>query len=115
MTAVSFRLQGVFVKAEVAMQAVGEVMLQAQANTAKGEVIPRNFFGVEQCNFKTFLACGKRRGTHPAAVKKMNLIDVGDTDQRKSCVDIDQRAGFFPGFPTGCRGGRFAVFHESRR
>lgn len=102
-------------KAEVAMLTVSEVMLKAQANTAKGQFVPGDFVWPEQCDLKAFLACCKGRRGHFGAVKKMNLIDMGNADQRERGVDTDPGTSFLEGFPVCGFSGGFTILHESRR
>lgn len=50
-----------------------------------------------------------------AAVKQMDLVDMGDIDHGERLFHDDLGAGLFQSLPGGCFGGSLAVFHEAGR
>eukprot|EP00825_Cyclidium_porcatum_P010985 TRINITY_DN1560_c0_g1_i1.p1 TRINITY_DN1560_c0_g1~~TRINITY_DN1560_c0_g1_i1.p1 ORF type:complete len:250 (-),score=-9.30 TRINITY_DN1560_c0_g1_i1:5-754(-) len=104
-----------FVKAKVARCSIGQITLQAQADTAKGQTFPGDFRRGKKCHLQAFVA---RRIVWPfqaSPVKKMNLIDVRNADQGKRCINENVGACFFLCFTNRslCRG--FSVLHEAGR
>ena len=100
-------------KSEYAVCPIGKVSLKAQGDTAKGQFPPRNLIRAVQVDFKALYAGSKVRAGHAATIEQVNLVDMGDTDHRKRCINENFSASFFVCFTNCCLSRGFPVLHES--
>lgn len=100
-------------KAEVRLRPVDQVALQADRDTAKCQVAPRNFRRRNEQHLEAFRSGGKGWRKHAPSIKQMNLIDVGNVDHGEWGVHHHIGSRFFQGFPDGGLSGCFAVFHKT--
>lgn len=77
--------------------------------------MPGDILRQEQSNLQTLLSGLIRGSLHLSPVEKVNLVDVSDTDNGESSININVCPGFLDGFPSRCVSGGFAVFHKARR
>lgn len=68
---------------------------------------------MEELNVQAFLAGGIFRCGQSAAIKEMDLINVGNADHCKRCIKDDSGARLLQCFAAGCLGRGFAVLHEA--
>lgn len=66
-----------------------------------------------QADFKTLLASGKMRAAHATAIEQMDLVDMGDADHGKRCINQNPGSRFFVCFPNSCLRGGFPILHEA--
>lgn len=102
-------------KAKTAVGSIRKIALQAQGDAPEGEFPPRDILRVEDGNFQAFLAGTVIWANQSAAIKKMDLIDVGDVDYGERSVDQYRCTRFFKSFPVCALGCGFAIFHKAGR
>ncbi len=66
-------------------------------------------------NLKTLRACGDIEIAELRKIEKMDLVDMGNVEDRKEVAQADFCASFFKGFSNGTLRGGFLNLHEPGR
>lgn len=102
-------------KSKVSSGSIFEKASETKADAAKCDFFPGNILTADECHFQAFLAGQIVGRNHFAPVKKVNLIDVGNTDHGIWGGDADLRASFLDRFANGSLSRRLAIFHKTGR
>ena len=82
------------VEAERSPGAIGEPVLEGEADGAERDVLPGHLGFLEQRHFQAFHAGLEIEVQQPRAVEDVHLVHVGDRDHAEGILQRDARAGF---------------------